>query len=115
MKQTRADRDCVICPNRFTPMKDEQRACGFKCARTLAGRTLKAKGTPGPLAVQHRVNAARRLDRITRACADRFGALTTREVEIFGFAAADGYNRGYTRGYTARKRSGSGSKKAGAA
>jgi hypothetical protein len=112
MKNKYALRRCVICPNDFTPTREDQRTCGFKCARTLAGLTLKAKGTPAPLARQHQVNAAHRDERIQRACDDRFGYLTQRERDLFGFAHAAGYNRGYSRGYTAHRNP---RKKAGAA
>jgi hypothetical protein len=106
MKRKRADRICAVCRQLFSPTREDQLACGFTCARTLAGRTLKAKGTPAALARQQGVNASNRQDRIARECAARFGDLTPREAELFVFASLNGYNRGYARGYNARTRSG---------
>jgi hypothetical protein len=106
MKTKYADRRCPVCPKTFTPTRANQRACGFHCARTLAGRTLKAKGTPAPLARQQLINASQRRRRIALECMTRFGPLNGREAALFAFGSSTGYSRGYARGYAARPRSG---------
>jgi hypothetical protein len=106
MKRTRADRICAVCRQPFAPTREDQRACGFRCARTLAGRTLKAKGTPAALTRQQQVNAAARQARIAQACVARFGTLSPREAALFAFGSANGYRCGYARGYHASRRSG---------
>ena len=94
-----AVRRCAVCPAEFTPTRPGQRACGFRCARSLAGRTMRAKGTPAALARQQERNREIRQASFNRQCAERFGTLTPRELELAGFFQSEGYRRGYAKGY----------------
>lgn len=99
-----APRSCAVCPQRFTPQWVEQLTCGGRCARRLAGRTLRARGTAPALLEQHAVNRAKRQQAIEATCRDRWTTLSAREREIFAFAEAAGYRRGYALGYQHRRR-----------
>ena len=97
-------RACPICGRQFTPKREAQRACGFRCSRALAGRTMKPRGTPAALVQRQQLNRLNRRRHVEAACRERFGHLTARDIQLFNFAAAEGYRRGYLRGYHALKR-----------
>lgn len=88
---------CVVCETEFTPKHRHQRACQFRCARTLAGRTLKQRPNAFANANLTRRAAAKRA--VETLCRKRWPELSVREIEIFNFACAVGYQRGYCRAY----------------
>lgn len=97
-------RRCPICPKEFTPTRKAQRACGFVCARKLAGRTWGAKGQPPAFAAALAQRKTARRRAVEQLCSRRWPELSVREIEIFNFAMQHGYARGYQKGYAHRKR-----------
>lgn len=96
-------RRCPICRVQFQPTRKTQRACGTACSRKLQGLAYVGKQPPAFRAEVARRKIARKRA-VEQLCHRQWPELSVREIEIFNFAVAVGYQRGYAKGCNQLKR-----------